>query len=149
MNQMILDAWTHFRRSRLSGWARLWIVILVPVWLVSVGFEVSNEQARWQFVSGWRSAPLAPEELVRRIDPQTGEVWHRDSAGKHIVFPPNTPAANVTKAMEKREQEIRAERRQEPIKHLWNLLSAIVNPTIGVIGTFALAMLGRGEELTI
>lgn len=47
----------RLKPKRLSGWARLWIVLIAPVWAISTWSNLAAEHERWLQACDWPGCP--------------------------------------------------------------------------------------------
>lgn len=118
-------------KLRLSGWARLWIVIVIPIWAIATWFSVAAETERWRADCNWNGCPNyfeAPrEDLVR--------------AG-----------ANPAELIEPTLDQVRSERgRRERVtaQHNERLLFAYTSPALGAFVAFLVAILSKSAALWV
>lgn len=117
--------------KRLSGWARLWIVLLAPIWLISVAVNIGQENSNWPYVCDWKGCagyvetPPAPQ----RDDDQGTSTYRLERAA-----------------------DLRAEltrRASLTANHQQKLVTGLVGPTIGVLIAFVVAMLIKVAALWV
>ena len=111
----------------LSGWARLWIVILVPIWVIAVGislnFEITlNKNLRIYTIQDPKGRIIKFESLDAKTALHKADEWgHANPNVKNTYFQQLTPYLN----------------------RYQRFIVAVINPTLWIILIFALAMLAK------
>lgn len=134
------------KARRLSGWARLWIVLLVPVWAVSTWVAVSGEIYNWErYRCNWNGCP----QYAPRGFPHMGDL--AEAADGSLITPPErepiTEAQRQAQLFEIDREIARREyiRRQQESA----LMRAIVMPFIASVGAFALLIVAKSAAIWV
>jgi hypothetical protein len=115
--------------KRLSGWTRLFIVALVPIWAVTTWVMVDEENVRWRSACNWNGCTnfIAPPA---RYDDDGNPIFVLTEIGDGEA----ARNAQVVRA----EIERRAVARQ---LHRDRLIAAIVTPLVGSLIAFVALVL--------
>jgi hypothetical protein len=116
--------------NRLSGWARLWIVILLPVWAFATLSMVSQ-------VNDWWRHSACTWNGCDEYQPARGQ-W--DVNGEPIRI--REPWLQEVRAEQQRRALLRAE-------HHERLVRAFAFPAAGVLIAFALAMIAKSAAIWV
>jgi hypothetical protein len=170
-----LDFVTRIQRVRLSGWARLWIVLLGLFWAVSAWSNVTSESQNWRTVCDWPDCskiPVVSSEEYQIVpynndgsrrskysssplgSPDKIEVTARN--GKTLQFPTDTKSEVVARVRIQYDAERKAEALSElkrrndlRLQHAQRLASGVVSPALIALLAFALAMFSKAAVLWI
>lgn len=123
--------------KRLSGWARLWIVILVPIWGLGIWSGISGENHSWErYTCDWKGCPFYVER-----------VRYYDDAGEPLRsaadFETLEGLAPTVVAQE------RDRRQRLTSQHEQRLVQIPTDWTIGVVVAFLIAMIAKSAALWV
>lgn len=124
---------------RLSGWARLWIVILVPVWSGFTAFNLYREQERWRSACNWAGCAHYSEPI------------HYDDNGQRVIFPSefvefaDDPPESAVEWVEAE----KARRESASTLHHHQVITSIAYPLVGALLAFVLAMIAKSAVIWV
>lgn len=149
---------------RLSGWARLWIVVFGLFWAFSAWSNVAVERENWRTVCDWAGCPSHPvvtsaprfASRGKLVTDSSTEIEVTASEGTSLQLRKVKMPEYVARAIEadKQAQKVAAsdelKRRSDlRFQHFQRLASGILSPAMYAVLAFVFAMVAKAAVLWI